>query len=233
MPTCSVIIDQEVKVLDINQQALLFFKAQTKKDFFDHCKIHSLFVDNQIVFEIINELFNTKTVVKRKILLRRFDKTIACIDAEITSFPNKENYFLIQFSDNSHVTQSVFKNLVEGIRNEILQLKPYLNKPGKELLGQIIYNEKLEGIINNKPIQSQQIELIRQERMNELSKIFPYLSIKELILCAYLSQKIGIEEIAKITGKTSNSLRVALHRIVDKTHSLNTKEFLKKLQSKK
>lgn len=233
MPTCSVIIDQEVNVLDVNQQALLFFKALSKNTFFDLCKIHSLFIDNQIVIEIIKEIINKKAVVKRKILLRRFDKTIACIDAEITSFPNKENYYLIQFSDNSHETHSIFTNLVQDFRNDILQLKPYLNKPGKELLGQIIYNEKLEGIIKNKPIHNQQIELIRQERMNELSVLFPDLSINELTICAYLSQKIGIEEIARITGKTSNCLRVALHRIVDKTQSINTKEFLKKLQSQK
>lgn len=233
MPTCSVIIDKELKILDANQQALLFFKAKSKSDFFDICKSNSLFIDNQLFIQIIREILNSKSVVRKKILLRRFDKTIACIDAEVASFPNKENYFLIQFSDNSHDSQSIFTNIIQGFRNDIQQLKPYLNKPGKELLGQIIYNERLEGIIKNKPIYNQQIDFIRQERIIQLSEIFPDLSINELTLCAYLSQKISIEDIAKITGKTSNSLRVALHRIVDKTHSLNTKEFLKKLQSLK
>lgn len=230
MPICSVITDKDANILDANQEALLFFGAQTKEKFLELCKIHSIFVDKQIALDMLMENSITEEKIKTKILFRRFDKTIACIDIEVALFPKEKNYFLIQFTDNSHESHAIFTNIVQGIRNDILQLKPYLNKHGNELLSQIIFNEKLEGLVKNTPKRTFQNELIRQERIIVLSELYPKLSNNELELCTLLSLKISFEEIAKISGKTSNSLRVAFHRLVSKTDSLKSKDLLKKLQ---
>jgi len=233
MPTCTLIVDKYGTILDANQQALLFFKTETKKTLIEFSNNNSIFVDELILLEILNEISDTKSVHKRKVFLARLDKTIACIDILAVSFPSTDHSFLIQFSDNSHESQDIFKNLVHTFKNNIIQLKPYLNKPGKELLGEILQNEELEGILKNKPKHNQEIALLCQERILQLSALYPELSIGELTLCAYLSLNISIENIAQITGKTPNSLRVAYHRIVMKIPSLNSKDLLKMLKSLK
>jgi len=233
MPTCTLIIDKEVRMIEINPQALLFFNTQAKTIFFDRNKTNNVFIDNQIINDIIGEILNTGAVIKRKILLRRFDKTIACVDAEIAKFPKTDNYWIIQFLDNSHDSHIMFTEIVTCLKNEIIQLKPYLNKPGKDLLEQIVRNDKFDGILKNEPLHYKKMDLIRREKLHSIAELWPELSIGEMELCAYLSLKMTFDEIAKISGKTPNSLRVAYHRIVGKTDFLNGKELLKKLQNMK
>jgi len=57
------------------------------------------------------------------------------------------------------------------------------------------------------------------------------LTNSELTLCGFLSLKMTIEEIASLTGKTGNSLRVAFHRMLLKTGFSTGKDFLRKLES--
>lgn len=226
MPTCSLVLDTNAKILDVNQQALLFFKAETKELFFERLKTQTVFIDLVIVEEIIELVLLCKQLVNKKLLLRRFDKTIACIDINALIFPDNEGFILIQFADNSHQIQHFFAELALEFRSETLRLKPYLNKPGKELLAEIINNDKLEGIINNKPFRSNLFDVVQENRFKQLTGLFPDLSSGELMLCSFLSLKLSIDEIATITGKTSNSLRVAFHRILRKLNVDNSKDFL-------
>lgn len=231
MPTCTLVLDKSANILDLNQQALLFFKTETKELFFEKLKVISVFVDLLMIEKLIQETSKCNGFVSKKLLLRRFDKTIACIDTTTLIFPENENYILFQFTDNSHQIQHFFTQLALEFRNEILRLKPYLNKPGKELLEEIIGNEKLDGIINNKPFRNRQFDLIHEKRIIQLKGLFPDLSNSELALCSFLSLKMSIEEIATITGKTSNSLRVAYHRILRKTNFENGKDFLNEIEN--
>ena len=233
MPTCSLIMDVNAKILDVNQQALQFFKTETKELFFESFKIQGVFIDLLIVESLIQEILMHKKLLQRKMLLRRNDKTIACIDLNAFVFPENEDVILLQFVDNSHQNQHYFTELVLIFRNEMQRLKPYLNKPGKELLGEIIYNDKLEGVINNKPFRDNQFEFLHKERVKHISRLLPELSNNELALCSFLSLKMSMEEIASITGKTSNSLRVAYHRILQKSKFANGKAFMKEIENLK
>lgn len=233
IPTCLLVIDRQVNIVDVNSRALLFFKSETKDSFFESIKKFDIFVDIQYLLEIINQIAIEYVPTSSKFLIRKLDKTIANVDVEFAMFPNYENFILLQFTDNSHQSQAVFEDLISSFRNDTLQLKPYLNKPGKELLNKIIYNEKLEGIIKNKPSRARHLEIVQRQRIVQLSVMFPEFSKIELAFCGFLSLKLTIEEIANITGKTSNSLRVAFHRILGKTKYSNGKELLSKLESLK
>jgi len=231
MPTCSLVLDTNAKILDINQQALIFFKTETKELFFEKLKSQNVFVDLMMVEEIIQVVLMSKELVNKKLLLRKFNKTIACIEANTIFFPEDEGYILLQFTDNSHQIQQFYSELILEFRNDTLRLKPYLNKPGKEILLEIINDEKMEGIINNKPFRTNLFEIIHENRIIQLSSLFPFLSNSELTLCSFLSLKMSIDEISAITGKTANSLRVAYHRILRKTNFENGKEFIKRIES--
>jgi hypothetical protein len=233
MPTCSMVLDTNANILDVNQQALLFFKSETKELFFEKLKIQTVFLDLLIVEEIIQQITMQKKLVNKKLLLRRNDKSIACIDTNAVFFPENKNCVLLQFIDNSHQNQKYFTELVLVFRNETLRLKPYLNKPGKELLVEIINDEKIEGVVNNEPFCNNQFEIFHKDRIKHITGLFPDLSNSELALCSFLSIKMSINEIASITGKTSNSLRVAYHRILRKANFANGKDFLKIIEDLK
>ena len=66
---------------------------------------------------------------------------------------------------------------------------------------------------------------------NHLLQLFPLLTDYEISICGLLSLKLSFEEIASITGKTSNSLRVTFHRLLKKTNFTSGKELLRKLES--
>jgi len=230
MPTCALVIDTNGNIQEVNQQAIEFFKASTKEDFiFDKQNIKNMVIDPQRSIEFISN-FNKETVlINREILIRRFDKTIASVEIYAGIFPDNPNWLLIQFTETFTQSQEILTDLSEAFRREVQRLKPYLNKPGKDLLEEMIINNLLDGIITNKPTRKNQLITVDEDRINHITKLFPELSNSEIILCGFLSLKMSIENIASVTGKTANSLRVAFHRILRKSNMSSGKELLRLL----
>jgi len=232
MPVCALIIDKNGNIREINQQAIEFFKASTKEDFiFDKQNVKNMIIDSQRAVELIEEICKAKALINKEILLRRFDKTIASVDLNASIFPDNPSYILIQFTETYPKSQAILNELSEAYRHETLRLKPYLNKPGKELLEEIVVTNLLDSISTNKPTRNEQLVVVGEDRINKISNTFPQLSNSELIICGYLSLRMSIDNVANITGKTSNSLRVAFHRILNKTDLKTGKELLKLLES--
>jgi len=231
MPTCGMVIDKSGNIIEINKLALQFFKFQGESDSGEKRHISEIIIDIPQTMEFVSELFKGKKNLVRKMLLRRKDNTIVCVDVNACIFPNKQNFIMVQFAETSQQNQTLLTELTQAFRQETLRLKPYLNKPGKELLQQIVKNDLLEGILSNKSTQSIQLEVVRDERINQLVRLFPELSNSELALCGFLSLRMSMDEIASVTAKTPNSLRVTFHRIVRKLNLTSGKELLKKLEA--
>jgi hypothetical protein len=234
MPTCAMVIDTNGVIFEVNQQAIQFFKASTKEDFiFDKQNIKNMVIDSQRTIDLIKVISKNTELISREILLRRFDKTIASVDITANTFPDNPNYILIQFTESHPQSQTNLIQLSQIYRREAQRLKPYLNKPGKILLEEIIINNMPEEVTGNKPTRNNQLDVVGEERIEQLTKMFPEFSNNELILCGYLSLKMSTDDISNLTGKTSNSLRVSFHRILKKTSFSSGKEFLRKLESLK
>ncbi|MDR3653864.1 MAG: hypothetical protein P4L34_12955 [Paludibacter sp.] len=234
MPSCALVIDLNGVIHEVNQQAIEFFRATTKEDFiFDKQNIKNIIIDSQRAVDLIKLISKTKESIYREILLRRFDKTIASVNLIACIFPDNPTYIIFQFIESHPYNQVILTELSHAFHHEAQRLKPYLNKPGKNLLEEVIVSDLLEDIVANKPTRNDQINVVGDERINLLTKYFPEFSTNELILCGYLSLKLSIDDISSLTGKTSNSLRVSLHRILQKTNFSSSKEFLRKLSSLK
>ncbi|MDD5185308.1 MAG: PAS domain-containing protein [Paludibacter sp.] len=232
MPTCALVIDAKGNIQEVNHQAIQFFKASTKEDFiFDKQNIKNMIIDFRRATELIDLINKNKELINKEILIRRFDKTIASVDLNASVFPDNPNFILIQFTETYTQSQEILNELSEAFRHEANRLKPYLNKPGKDLLEEIIVNNILDSITTNKATRTSQPVDIGDERMHQLTKLFPELSKNELIHCGYLSLKMSTNNISKITGKTPNSLRVAFHRILQKTTVASGKELIRILEA--
>ena len=146
-------------------------------------------------------------------------------------FPENSNWILIQFKETFIHSQDILNELSQAYKREVLRLKPYLNKPGKELLDQMIISNILDEVSKNKPTRPDQVKVVGEDRIKLLTDKFPQLSNSEIVLCGYLSLKMSIDNIAYLIGKTPNCLRVAFHRILRKTTYKTGKEFLRVLES--
>jgi hypothetical protein len=228
MPVCSLIVDSHGIIMDVNQKAIQFFRATTKEDFiFDKQNLANMIVDSQRANELFRQIYKSSESINKEILIRRFDKTISGIDLHACPFPGNADYILIQFYEKNTTNQIHIRELSQAFSREAQRLKPYLNKPGKNILEEIVTSDFSEGQnTKNKPV-----VIISKERMEQLTALFPEFSSNELSLCGYLSLKMSIDEIASLMGKTPNCLRVSFHRILKKTSFSTGKEFQRKLES--
>ena len=231
MPIAALIIDKKSTILDINQQALNFFGIQSHETFLRKNLFSSLVIDLSRSMELVVEISLKSEVLTKKILLRKLDNSIICVDMYARLFPETPNLILFQFTETSPKIHALLTQMIQTFRVEIQRLKPYLNKPGKELLEQIINDNALEAKVNDLPSGTNHLDIVSEERINLLIQLFPELTNSELATCAFLSLKMTIDEISNLTGKTSNCLRVSFHRILRKTNMNSGKEFLRKLEA--
>lgn len=229
LPTATLIIDLNGNIEFINDKAFQFFRFTSESDFLQIST--SLVVDLKRTIDLRDEINTTKDVIQKKILLRRFDKNIACVNLFARFISIDNDHLLIQFTEVSVKNQALIIELLKNFKSEVITLKPYLNKPGKELLEKILNHnseEKMTLSISKRKNDSDYLDLDRIAKINQL---LPSLSTTELILCGFLSLNLNMDEISGITGKTSNSLRVLFHRILHKTNFTTGKDFLRKLES--
>ena len=231
LPTPALIVDLNGQIRIGNQKAIQFFCGTRAVDSLQNMTISSRVVDLQYSQDLMTELMQKNEVVSRKILLRKFDRNIACVNLFACIIREEPEYILIQFTDISPKSHILLTEMVQSLHREIMLLKPYLNKPGKDALENILKNNSLEGFCDCNTKQTNQPEVIREKRMALIHQIIPRLTKAELTFCGFLSLKMSVEEIALITGKTSNSLRVSFHRILKKSIHANGKELLRRLES--
>jgi hypothetical protein len=190
-----------------------------------------LIVNLEYFLEMIDELKRSNKVATRNILIRRFDSTVVCANLFATLLPEDPNYVLLQLTEISAKTRILLTEMIQSLRHEAMTLNPYLNKPGKELLEKILTKTGINDAYSKQFGNQIQQEVLRESVATQLIETFPMLTNSELALCGFLSLKMTIEEIASLTGKTGNSLRVAFHRMLLKTGFATGKDFLRKLES--
>lgn len=231
LPTATILIDLNGAVGYVNFQALTFFLSPNESTFYQIKDIKSLFVDSGNFENLIYNIKETKINFEKILLVRRFDNSVIRATLSAQYFKSDFEGIIIQFAEVSAKTNAFLSEKVKSIRNDIALLKPYLNKPGKELLEKIINKNLSENITKYNSNKKNHYDFIAPITLTKIAQLFPYFTDSELNLCGLLSLKLTIEEIASITGKTSNSIRVTFHRLLKKTNLQNGKELLKILES--
>jgi hypothetical protein len=232
LPVCALVIDPNGVIHEVNQQAIQFFRATTKEDFiFDKQNIRNMIIDSHRAIEMIKLITKSIESVNQEILIRRFDRTIACVDLYSCLFPDNPQYIFLQFSEKKPASNIYMFELSQAFRREAQRLRPYLNKPGRKMLDAILIEDMAESIVDIKIKKKNQVVVIPEERMELLKQIYPEFSNNDLIFCGYLSLKMSIDEISSVIDKTPNSLRVTFHRILKKTTFKTGREFLRKLEA--
>lgn len=230
MPVCALVIDVNGFIQEVNVAAIDFFRASTKEDFiFDKQIFKNMAVDGHQVIELIKSIQSSSLPIRKEILLRRFDRSLVGVDMNACLFPENTHLILVQFTELDIHRKSQTVEISQAFSQESLKLRPYLNKHGIELLNHLAFNNGYGSSVWNNPDNKIYPELLDPELMVKLSNTFPDFSKNDLIICGFLSLKLSVDEIAALTGKSSNSLRVSFHRILKKADIASSKEFLRKL----
>jgi hypothetical protein len=232
MPACALVIDSNGLIQEVNQKAIQFFGANTKEDFiFDKQNITNMIVDRPQALEFIKSTSKSPEAQSKEILIRRFDRSIVGVDIHACLLPDNSHHLLLQFHDKKTNNQAYMFEASNMFKREAQRLKPYLNKPGKGILEEILITDLADNIINGGTSMKKQTNIIGKDKMQKLAESFPDFSNNELVISGYLSLKMTIDEIAGLTGKSSNSLRVSYHRLLRKSSFKSSKEFLKLIET--
>ncbi len=230
LPTATILIDLEGNIQYANVLALAFLRFPNYETLYQKKELSFMLDDSRLREDLLNQIKKSPSNFEKIILIRKFDRSVAFINLSAQYFKSDFEGILLQFADVSVKTLAFLSEKIRVLRNEIGTLRPYLNKPGKELLENIIYRDLQTGMNETNTKQRNQFDL-GQNKSVQLIHLFPMLTNYELTICGLLSLKLNFEEIASITGKTSNSLRVTFHRLLKKTNFNSGKELLRKLES--
>ena len=136
------------------------------------------------------------------------------------------NIYIINFTKSTEkYTVSSISSLY-NIQNEISQLKPYLNRAGRNKMDSLMKNHFRD--------ESQQLTLddivYYKKELRKIQLAFPSLSHREVILCGLLVNDMETKNIASITNRTVDSVFVTIHRINKKLNFLNKKDLMDNLK---
>jgi hypothetical protein len=230
LPTPAIIIDYRGGVIDFNKHALDFFNFSNKEQYFNNLVIPTVFVDPSLAMKNILEMCTIRSSNAYTIVLRKSDKSVESVNLFASYITQDRELILIQFTQISEKNKTVFNEFKQSFKNDVLKLKPYLNKPGRELLEQILENNGIEEQLKKFKVSKSNSDYIPKDRLDKIHYLFPAFTNQELSLCGFLSLNLTIDEIAALTGKTSNCLRVLFHRLLQKTEYSSGKDFIRNLK---
>ena len=217
MFSCGVLMDFNANLVDVNNKAVNFYKADSLSQIMNYHTFDFTVNKNKAKY-LLNLIITQKELVNQDILLVRFDKTIASVTMCAKVLPDINETIFVQFNENLEPCANKQTDPLDiAFFAEVQKLKPYLNKSGQNLLQAMSNKHKVRQ------------DDIYNERLSLFIHTYPELSNTELNLCVLISLNISMTEISLILCKTSNALRVNIHRITQKLNVASRAELLKKL----
>ena len=147
--------------------------------------------------------------------------SLACI-----SSPTLGIIYLVYFTKFSDKQSTASFSSLFSIKEELMRLKPYLNRTGKTM-----YRTLMKKYFEEESRQLTLDDLVSYEKeLRIIQQTFPILSHREMILCSLLANDLDISDIALITNRTPESVSVTIHRINKKLDFMNRKELIDNLK---
>lgn len=230
LPTASFIIDYQGLILQANALACSLFENKTVALVHSNLK-DSILVDIDSFSEFISDMSAQKNSFDKIILVRNNMDKVLMVNFHASFLEPANNLIILQITDISAKTYAYISELTSTLQHEIVLLRPYLNKAGKELLEIILNTNLTKSTDRNSSPTTNQLEFIHPSKSEKIAQLFPNLSEYEKTICGFLSLKLSFKEIAIISGKNANSLRVAFHRLLRKTSFNSGKELIRKLEN--
>lgn len=173
-----------------------------------------------------NEVMGVITNQKVHVILLNGKHEIMNYSLTHITNPFLGDIYIIHFTKASEKYSVASISSLYNIKEEIVKLKPYLNRTGKNMLDSMMKKYFRD---ENQQLTLDDIVYYEKE-LRVIQKAFPTLSHREVILCGLLVNNMETKDIATITNRTLDSVFVTIHRINKKLNILNKKELLDTLK---
>lgn len=204
------IFNNEAEIVCANKSAKQYFDNNFKKKE----KIHSIFVDKK-QFDLISTSYQEKLSSIRKIgLIKRSNSETEIFEISVQNLIGHPEFGILCLNPINENSKLVLEHISQSLIKDIQTLRPYLNKTGKEILDRIIKIKKQNKALH--AMENMRNEIILNDRISELLKLYPNLSPNEIDLCVYLSMRLNYKQIASINNKLETAIRVSVHRMLKK-----------------
>lgn len=233
-------ISLPIKIDDIPYPAVLYFPSTD--DFFVNKQAYSVlgikssnssdvrkwWKMNPKLSQII-KLIKTGTISNQKyhVVLYNGKQDIVNFSSSLVSSSLMGDAYLIQISKASDKCSMCAIATTLSLKEEIVKLKPYLNKTGRTIFDKIMseyFTEK-----DNKHLTLDDLVYYEKE-LRIIQKTYPFLSNREVILCTLLVNNMSSSNIANITNRTEGAVFVTIHRINKKLNLNNKNELIQILR---
>jgi len=212
LPVCTAIYDKDARLIDINQSALNYLKIKAIDDY--KTKRLKVLNDCNYLLSIIQEL-KTGRIIRNKIYqVKSPDSNVSVINFSASMLNGKSDLFLFQFFE---LTASWNDVLSKQENFKELQNINRIQENKKNLEVQKLFVDK-----KMKKYMFQ--NYLDEDEIVKLSKKYPILSYKELIVCGLIVLKMSTHEIAVLTGRSLNSIYVVKYRMYKKFDLNSCKE---------
>lgn len=222
IPDPVIIIDKNGRLVELNITATDEFASISIGD-----KFENLFSDKRKIKNTLLELFRFHKVIIDKAIVKTKKSDIQTFEFKATILSESNELYLFIFNNLASKNDLIKLEIDHAFSTEINELKPYLNKTGKELVEKKITDNKLTQIFESEVKSHQPTNLIDLNQLNKISSVYPNFSNNEQKIAYFLSIEASINQIATITGKTANTIRVMIHRMKSKANVNSTSELAK------
>lgn len=135
--------------------------------------------------------------------------------------------YIIHFSRISEKQSAASFSFIHSIKDELVQLKPYLNRTGK-----MVHRALMKKYFGEESKQLTLDDLVSYEKeLRIIQQAYPLLTHREGILCCLLVNDLDVNEIALATNRTPESVSVTIHRINKKLGFMHRKELIDTLKN--
>jgi len=218
LPISTIILDSELKLLEINQAAQKFLKIDNAECYYG--KELKFVTDYTYLSKIIEEMQCGKTISNKKLLIRKFDDNISIVDCFACSLPNDDNAFLFQFFELNPSNDIKFEFVSKTNNTQLNSNLQQINATEKKLLNNLVQKHFVDRLLT-KPLYT---EFLEEDVLLKISEKYPQLSESDIIVCGLISLRKSTSEISLILNKTPNCTRVITHRIVNKLNLNSRRE---------
>lgn len=221
LPDPVLVIDRAGTIVDLNLSAMDVFSEISVGE-----KIENLFIDKKKIKANLLELLQYHKVIVEKAILKTTNSDVQTYEYKVTILSESNELFLIAFNLLTTKNELLKLEIEQTFSTELHALMPYLNKSGKELVAKKIETKKLSTVFESENKLLKSSELTDMAMKKSIGNAFPQLSESELNIAYYLVIGANTKQIATITNKNANAIRVMMHRIFSKTDFKNKTDFI-------
>lgn len=224
-PDPVIVIDKTGKIIDLNIAAKDTFAEIVIGE-----KLENIFSDKRKIRESLIELFQYhKVIIDKAILKSKFDELVT-YEFKATILSEVKDQFILCFNNLTTKNEILKLEIAHAFSVEMNALRPYLNKAGKELVEKKHDKNKLISLFESQHQTIEPYSLINEDVVAKISSYFPDFNKNELTISFYISIGASVNQIALITGKSANTIRVMIHRMITKVNMESSSKFSKILK---